>query len=271
MPATSAAPPPGACPRILILDDRDGSTPQLASSLGRRGLDVRTVPNGPAGLTEVGRRRPDLILLDGGSGRHALEICARLTADLRAAAVPVIILSHRQAIEDRLDAFSSGAADYIGKPFSDDEVYARISVHLRAKRRIDRLEAMVAERSVGRLGEPAFPDDALYADALAILAESLAEPLGLVDLARRLATNERKLTGLFRRRLGLTVFDYFCELRLETARQLLSGSGLRVQAISAHVGYRNPGDFTRAFRRRYGMSPREFRRRCGEADGQATE
>ena len=49
------------------------------------------------------------------------------------------------------------------------------------------------------------------------------------------------------------------ELRLETARHLLEGSTVQVQLIADRVGYRKPGDFTRAFRRRYGVTPREYR------------
>jgi transcriptional regulator GlxA family with amidase domain len=60
----------------------------------------------------------------------------------------------------------------------------------------------------------------------------------------------------------MTVFDYLTEMRLDTARHLLAGSAKQIQLISELVGYRNPGDFTRAFRRRHQMSPREYRQAC---------
>ncbi len=61
----------------------------------------------------------------------------------------------------------------------------------------------------------------------------------------------------------MTVFEYFSELRLETARHLLEGSTMQIQGIAMHVGYRNAGDFTRAYRRRYGVSPLEHRGAAG--------
>ena len=94
--------------------------------------------------------------------------------------------------------------------------------------------------------------------------------LALTGLTQALGTNERKLTELFRRRVGLTVFDYFGEMRLETGRRLLEGSDIRIQLIADRVGYRNAGDFTRAFRRRYGVTPREYRQaRGGSEDDEA--
>jgi DNA-binding response OmpR family regulator len=247
-------------PHLLIIDDQPESVAPLISYLADKSLEVTVACDGADGHAKAIGGRPDLILLNMAmAGSGGLEVCHRLKGDKRTAGIPVLMASTSAAIGDKLKAFSHGAVDYLVKPFSEDEAAARIFVHLQAKQRIDRLESMVAQAALDRVGEQAFPDDVLFSQALSILDKRLTAPPGLVELARELGTNERKLTDIFRQRVGMTVFDYFSEMRLETARHLLQGSRMRIQTIAGHVGYRNAGDFTRAYRRRYGLSPREYR------------
>jgi len=216
--------------------------------------------DGDDGYAKAIASRPDAILLDVTSqGFCGWSVCNRLKEDRRTVAIPVLCVSESSALDDKLKAFSHGAADYLVKPFSEAEAAARISVHMETKRRIEQLETMVAQRALDRVGDQAFPEDKLFAQALTTIEKRLATPPSLVELASLLGTNERKLTDIFRQRVGMTVFDYFSEMRLETARHLLIESQMRIQAIAGHVGYRNAGDFTRAFRRRFGSSPREHR------------
>lgn len=247
-------------PRLLIIDDQPESVALLVACLADNAIEAMMAQDGADGLAKATAVRPDLVVLDVVmADMNGLDICRELKANPRTANIPVIILSGSTSIEDKLMGFSVGAVDYIVKPFSEREVAARILLQLRSKQRFDRLETMVAQSALERVGDEAFPDEVLYSQALAVLNERLAEPPGLLDLARELGTNERRLTEIFRQRVGMTVFDYFSEMRLETSRHLLGASGMRIQTIASHVGYRNAGDFTRAYRRRYGVSPREYR------------
>jgi len=260
----------GTTPRLLIIDDQPASVAVLVSYLENRAVEILVALDGQDGLAKALAGRPDLILLDlFMPGMDGLKVCEQLKASSRTCEVPVIFLSASTSVEDKLQGFALGAVDYITKPFSEEEVVARVFVHLHAKWAKDRLQTMVGQRAVESAGDQAFPDDNLFTQALAILDKRMADPPGLVELAGKLGTNERKLTEIFRQRVGMTVFDYFSELRLETSRHLLESSGMRIQAIAGHVGYRNAGDFTRAYRRRYGVSPREYRQLRGgkvEAD-----
>lgn len=247
-------------PRLLIIDDQPDSVELLVSFLAERSLEITAALDGPDGLRKAQSGGPDLILLDVYMpGMDGFEVCRQLKADPRTSDVPVIFLSASADIDDKLKGFELGAVDYITKPYSEQEVLARVFVQLHNKWHLERLQTMVGRRAIESAGDKAFPEDQLFARALAILDRRMSDPPGLVELAAELGTNERKLTDIFRQRLGLTVFDYFSELRLETARHLLEGSGMKVQAIASHVGYLNAGDFTRAFRRHYGLSPRDYR------------
>lgn len=245
-------------PRVLIIHDQEDSAAVLAGLLRGRALDVRIARDPDDGFRMAVTCRPAVVLLDL-AGMAGFEACRNLKGDSRTAGVPVIFLSDCVEPDCRLRSFESGAADCIGKPYSDDELLARLRVHIHCKQQVDRLHSMLGQRAVARAGEDAFPDDRLFAEALAVLEGRISDPPGIIELAERLGASERKLTEIFRRRVGMTIFDYFSELRLESARRLLETSGMQIQAIASHVGYRNPGDFTRAYRRRYGISPREHR------------
>jgi YesN/AraC family two-component response regulator len=253
---------PTADSHLLVIDRQSASFAPLFEYLSNKDLLVTFAGHGEDGYARAVAVRPDAILLDmTPPDLHGMAVCRRLKEDRRTAGIPVLCISASASIDDKLKAFSHGAADYLVKPFSEAEAAARISVHMETKRRIDQLETMVAQTALDRVGDQAFPEDKLFTQALTTIEKRLATPPSLVELASMLGTNERKLTEIFRQRVGMTVFDYFSEMRLETARHLLIESQMRIQAIAGHVGYRNAGDFTRAFRRRYGLSPREYRQR----------
>ena len=255
-------------PRVLIIDDQSEMVARLLVGHEGRDLELLVALDGLDGLDKAVTHSPDLILLDVVLPViDGLEVCRRLKADPRTAGVPVIFLSKSSTLEHKLHGFSLGAVDYIGKPFSEHELLARIFIHLRNKWQLDRLQTMLGQRALTGVGEKAFPDEQLFARALAMLDKRMDSPPGLTEMAAALGCNERKLTDIFRERMGLTVFEYFSELRLETARHLLEGSTMQIQAIAVHVGYRNAGDFTRAYRRRYGASPRQHRNAIGAKSG----
>ena len=167
-------------PRILIVDDEERIRSLVASYLKSDGFEVVEAENGREAVAEVGRRRPDLVIMDvrmpGMDGFEALaEI--RKTSD-----VYVIMLTARAEETDRIVGLSVGADDYVTKPFSPRELVARVKAVLRRARggsvedSSDRLEfdsvtIDVARREVFRNGEPT-DLTALQFDLLATMAES---------------------------------------------------------------------------------------------------
>lgn len=250
-------------PRILIVDDQMDSVALLLTYLRGEAFDILVARDAADGLRKAIRGAPDIILLDVAMPEmDGHTACQRLKEDLRTAKIPVIFLSASTAVEDKLRGFAAGAIDYIGKPFSSEEVLARVFVHLRFKRHMERLEAAAAAEAVRAIA-PGTPEGIDYvAETIAELQRNLSDWTGLSELARRVGTNEKKLTELFRRRFGMTVFEYLVDLRLETARRQLEKTGLQIQLIASGAGFGNASDFSRAFRRRYGVTPREYRQTC---------
>jgi two-component system, OmpR family, response regulator MprA len=115
--------------RILVVEDDHDLAEALELELDHAGYTVRTVGDGPAALRLEGEWKPELVLLDLGLPTFdGLDVCRRLRAATRAA---VVILTARDAIDDRVRGLDAGADDYIVKPFSLDELLARVRSALR--------------------------------------------------------------------------------------------------------------------------------------------
>lgn len=251
---------PTAIYSLLVCDDEPDSIALLISYLAEQDIDIRVALDGVDAINKAIAGKPDLILLDiTMPGLDGYATCMRLKSNPETSPIPVIFLSGRVGVEDRLKGFAAGAVDFISKPFSAQEVLARIGVHLHAKQQVDDLRKLVTLRGE-TIKQAGRPRDHLFYQALSVLEENLISPPNLADLAHRVGTNERKLTEIFRHTVGMTVFDFVTQRRLEVARQLLQESDLQIRQIADRIGYLNPGDFTRAFRRQYGITPRSYRR-----------
>jgi two-component system OmpR family response regulator len=126
----STATAPTAKRRVLVVDDEDNVTHLVSSALRFDGFETVTADNGTTALTKVAEREPDLIVLDvmmpGLDGLGVLQ-------NLRAAGsqVPVIFLTARDTASDRIGGLRAGADDYVVKPFSVEELLARVHAVLR--------------------------------------------------------------------------------------------------------------------------------------------
>ncbi|TVT04987.1 response regulator transcription factor [Amycolatopsis bartoniae] len=116
--------------RLLVVDDEPNMVELLAGSLRFAGFEVTTADDGPSALTQARRHRPDLLVLDVMlPGLDGFGVVRRLRAEgMRA---PVLFLSARDAPEDKVTGLSLGGDDYVTKPFSLDELVARIEAVLR--------------------------------------------------------------------------------------------------------------------------------------------
>ncbi len=116
--------------RILVIEDEPRILAFLARGLEAEGFSVRGAANGPEGLKRTLSDRPDLVILDlrlpGLDGLSVLRELQRQRPEL-----PVVIVSARSDLQTKLRGFGLGASDYLAKPFSFDELVARIRVQLR--------------------------------------------------------------------------------------------------------------------------------------------
>jgi DNA-binding response OmpR family regulator len=124
-----------AIARILLADDEPNLVWAVQRSLSDEGYEVLTARDGIEALALAERQHPDLIILDITMPRlDGLQVCQRLRRDPELAAVPILFLTARSAVEDRIIGIDEGADDYLSKPFDLRELKARIRGILRRSR-----------------------------------------------------------------------------------------------------------------------------------------
>ena len=117
--------------KILIVDDEASIRELLHFNLARAGYEVLEAADGQAALQQASDEQPDLILLDIMlPGLNGLEVLRRLRREKQ---TPVILLTARDAVMDKVTGLDAGAEDYITKPFAIEELLARIRTALRRK------------------------------------------------------------------------------------------------------------------------------------------
>ncbi|MGH2393316.1 MAG: response regulator transcription factor, partial [Candidatus Limnocylindria bacterium] len=119
-------------PTILVADDDAAMRALLRASLERADYDVRDVEDGRAVLAEVAARMPDVALIDVGMPvMDGLEVTRRLREQPTTALLPIILVTARGRIEDKVAGLDAGATDFITTPFEPAELLARVRTNLR--------------------------------------------------------------------------------------------------------------------------------------------
>ena len=193
---------------ILIVDDDAPILRMLGRTFSAEGYTVETAADGGQALAAVERSAPDLVVLDVGlPGVDGLSVCRRLRE--KGLATPVLLLTARDAIPDRVAGLDAGADDYLVKPFATDELLARVRALLRRGKEPEELLAFgditleAGTRTAYRAGEPVSLS-AREADLLALLLRH----------SRRVVSREQAVAELWQGAATANVVDrYVSNLR----------------------------------------------------------
>ena len=116
--------------RVLVVDDDPSLRRMLERTLVAEGFEVTAVADGPAALVEAERAAPDVIVLDVAMpGLDGLAVARRLRA--KGLPTPILMLTARDAVPDRVAGLEAGADDYLVKPFAVQELIARLYALMR--------------------------------------------------------------------------------------------------------------------------------------------
>jgi two-component system response regulator MprA len=172
---------------VLVVDDDGSIRRMLERTLAADGYVVTSAADGGAALAELERSVPDLLVLDVGlPALDGLAVCRRVRG--KGLAVPILLLTARDAVADRVAGLDAGADDYLVKPFAPEELLARVRALLRRGATPDELLAYgdvvfdVGTRECTRAGAPI----ALSAREAALLELLLRNPRQVVSRAQAL-------------------------------------------------------------------------------------
>jgi cyclic di-GMP phosphodiesterase len=176
---------------ILVVEDNVVNAALLRELLASHGYPAVAVHNAAEAEAEIRREAPDLILLDViMPGKTGYELCREIKADSRTRLIPVVMITGLSAQEDRVKGIEAGADDFLTKPISSEELFARVSSLLKLKEFTDELET--ADSVLCTLGlsvEARDPYTEGHCERLARYAE---------DLGRFLRLDEESIVALGR-------------------------------------------------------------------------
>jgi two-component system response regulator YesN len=198
-------------------------------------------------------------------GESGLEFAAWLATERPG--IRVVLLSAYRKFEYAQEAFRYGVRGYLVKPPSDEEfrsIFAAVARELDAE----------ASQQAGGQADPmaresvAQPDacatDPTLTDVLAYLRGNIGDAC-LKAAARTARMNPTYFSTWFREKSGKAFSDTVSGMRMDKAARLLTERGLRVTEVSVELGYSNPKNFSRAFRRHFGVSPKAYKRFTSES------
>ena len=260
-------------PRVLIVEDNRSLRDYLGLII-REHYQVFSAANGKLAweaLTRVGEegalldRMPDLIISDimmpEMDGYQLLE---KLKSNDSLYHIPVIMLTARAEMEDKLNALRIGVDDYMLKPFEEEELLARAENLLKHAKRRQTAVAEVPALEIAEEKALAFTHSKEDMEWLTRLEKEVLNGLvrfdfSVTDLSQTLMTNRWQLNTRIKEITGLTASHYIQEVRLNHARQLLeSGETKTVKRVAYEVGMKDVKYFSRQFKKRFGKSPSAY-------------
>ncbi len=247
-------------PLILIVEDNAEIRTMLAQHLAHD-FHVAEAINGSAGLKIATEQMPDLVLTDlMMPGMDGVELCSRLKSNLRTSHIPVIMLTGKASMEDRIQGLESGADDYIAKPFEIKEIETRIKNLVEQRQKLkEKFSHIIPLDSQDVI--PSSLDEKFLQNVIELVEQKMSnEAFNVSGMCKELhisrSTLSRKLNAL----TGMSPVEFIRACRLQRAAILLKQQFGNVSQVALEVGFSNPSYFTRMFRQSYEISPSKYAR-----------
>ncbi len=257
---------PDAERAVLLVVDDNADIRQYVRSVFEPDYHVLEARDGQEGLEKALETIPDIVICDLMMPRlDGFGFCRALKTSEAASHVPVVMLTARATMEDRIEGFGLGADEYLTKPFNQAEIRARVR-NLIAQRQ--RLRQYFASSAVsGSLLTPApvadepllVREDAFLQKVRAVVNEHLGDSgFGVEELGQVLNLSPRQLVRKLKALTSQTAVEFIRGLRLARAAQRLEQREGSVSEVAYAVGFESLPYFTRVFQEQYGVLPSAY-------------
>lgn len=246
---------------ILLIEDNDDLRTFESNSLRARFI-VLEADNGRDGLEMARHHGPDLIVCDIMlPGMNGLDICRTLKSDVETSHIPLILLSARGTAAQVMEGLEAGADDYLTKPFPFQTLELKIGNLIQAREilRLRYSKSFQLESGDTIVNER----DGEFLDRLKeLVLTNISDPdFGVNEIAVQIGASVSVLYRKLRSLTGMTVNDFMKGLRMKKAMQLLESGAYHINEVSLIVGYESSRHFSREFKKVFGKTPNEIKRK----------
>ncbi len=251
-------------PVLLIIEDNVDVRKYITEILSGS-YAVIEAANGNEGLSISFCEIPDLIIsdimmpvLDG------IEVCHRLKSDSRTSHIPLILLTAKATLRDKLVGLETGADDYIMKPFEASELKARIKNLLEQRKRLHEHFKKFGLIEIEEKKLPSIDQQFLH-KAVNTINENITDPYFNVELfAEKMAVSRSLLYKKLVSLTGDSPVELIKRIRLNKAAALIEKNYGNITDISFAVGFSNPSYFTECFKNQFGIPPTMYHQNTAE-------
>jgi len=245
-------------PLILIVEDNSDLRKLLHNELQLRYRVIETA-NGQEGLKEAISRIPDLIVSDVMMHKmDGIELCRKLKNNERTSHIPVILLTARHSEEIIQNSYDIGADDYITKPFNMSILKTRINNLIEQRRKLRKLFSKGIDFDYSEIVTNKL--DSQFLEKLnKIIEKNIDNPdFSPPSLASDMAMSKMQLYRKASALANQTVYNYIRTMRMKKAAKLLLTTDMQIAEVALSVGYTEPSNFTKCFKREFNQSPSNF-------------
>lgn len=262
-------------PTVLVVEDNSEMRSFIGSILSAKYRIIKAA-DGEEGWSLAQKEWPDLIVSDVMMpGMDGVELLKRVRQDENLYIVPVILLTARTAIADRIEGIQAGADDYVTKPFSANFLKAKVDALIENRRVLKArlIEWYDAQRASGEKIEkknsteliPSMPvitsaDEQFIHRVMQYMEEHIDDAsLNLSSFTAAMNMGRTAFTGKMKALLGFSPMDFVTDMRMKRAAQLLGSREFTVSEVAYKTGFNNPKYFSTCFKKYYGYRPSEFK------------
>jgi YesN/AraC family two-component response regulator len=254
--------------RLLIVEDNDDLRYFLTSILDNE-YTIIQAEDGQKGLEMAEREMPDFIISDVMMPvMDGLTMVHQIKQNKDICHIPIIILSAKASLDDRLQGLKEGIDDYITKPFSATYLKQRVRNIIDQRRMLQQtyIEQIVPEdSSTFKLEAPQIvdADKEMMKKLLDYMNENISNAnIRIEDLADAVNLGRTVFYGKIKSITGMTPIDFVHHIRIERAEELIANSNYQISQISYLTGFSDPKYFSHSFKKDTGMTPSEYRNKA---------
>jgi DNA-binding response OmpR family regulator len=245
-------------PVILFIEDNPDMQEYIKHEMEEQYI-LKGAGNGKNGLQEAYRLIPDIIITDiMMPGMNGMEVCRQLKEDRRTRHIPVIMLTARATNQDKLGGLSTGADDYMIKPFDIQELKYKTRNQLQ---QLERLQERYLKAFL--LNDPSAEitsrDEVFLSGLLEVVSKNLEDPsFSVLELSRQMGVSRTQLFRKLKALTGQQPNEFIRSVRMKKASELLKKGSSNVSEIAYDLGFNSLSYFSRCFKEVYHITPTEY-------------